>query len=127
MDMHRTELTETFSDSDLREFLEHSKELLLTVDEIIDVTPPSYISTPQQRVLRLLFMEARTASYDICILAESLLNNDRHLFSRAIEFSMRLLWETTIDYFYIFEVDNLIDNPVAQQYLEFIKQKAIRV
>ena len=34
---------------------------------------------------------------------------------------MRLLWETTIDYFYIFEVDNLIDNPVAQQYLEFIK------
>ena len=39
MDMHRTELTETFSDSDLGEFLEHSKELLLTVDEIIEVTP----------------------------------------------------------------------------------------
>ena len=121
MDMHRTELTETFSDSDLREFLEHSNELLLTVDEIIEVIPPPEGGYAQQSALRLLFMEARMASYDICILVESLLDNDRHLFSRAIEFSIRLLWETTIDYFYISEVDNSIHNPVAEQYLEFLK------
>ena len=114
--MHREDITETFSNSDLRELLGYSKELLLTVDEIIRLTPIPQASSSEQRALRLLFMDARTASYDICILAESLLDNDSHHFSRAIEYSMRLLWETMIDYFYIFEADD----SVAERYLEFL-------
>ena len=61
-------------------------------------------------------MNARTASYEICLLADSLLNNDSHHFSRSIEYSMRLLWETTIDYFYI----SLAGECVAQRYLDFL-------
>lgn len=114
--MNREDITETFSDSDLRELLEYTKELLLTVDEIIEVTPIVQMPSPMQKALRLLFMEARTASYDICVLVESLLDNDSHHFSRSIEYSIRLLWEKTIDYYYIFEVGN----PVAQRYLDFL-------
>lgn len=118
--MSRESITETFSDSDLRELLEYSKELLLTVDKIIEVTPIPRMPSSKQRSLRLLFMDARTASYDICSLAESLSSNDSHHFSRAIEYSMRFIWEKTIDYFYIFEVDDPIANPVAQRYLDFL-------
>ena len=118
--MSRESITETFSDSDLRELLEYSKDLLLTVDRIIEVTPPLRMPSSKQRSLRLLFMDARTASYDICSLAESLLDNDSHHFSRAIEYSMRFIWEKAIDYFYIFEVDDPIVNPIAQRYLDFL-------
>ena len=118
--MSREDITEMFSDSDLRILLEYSKELLLTVDKIIEVTPIPRRSSSKQRALRLLFMDARTASYDICSLAESLLDNDSHHCSRAIEYSMRFIWEKAIDYFYIFEVDDPIANPVAQRYLDFL-------
>ena len=113
--MSREDITEMLSDSDLEEMLKGSKDFLATIDEIIKFIPP--ISSPsKQRALRLLFMDARTASYDICILAESLLRNDSHLFSRALEYSMRLIYETMIDYFYIFESDD----SVAQRYLDFL-------
>lgn len=113
--MNREEITELLSDSNLEELLKDSQEFLATIDEIIKLIPP--ISSPsKQMALRLLFMDARTASYDICILAESLLRNDSHLFSRALEYSIRLIYETTIDYFYIFESDN----SVAQRYLDFL-------
>ena len=118
--MSRESITETFSDFDLRELLEYSKELLLTVDKIIEVTPIPRRPSSKQRSLRLLFMDARTASYDICSLAESLLDNDNHHFSRAIEYSMRFIWEKAIDYYYISEVDDPIANPVAQRYLDFL-------
>ena len=52
--MSRESITETFSDSDLRELLEYSKELLLTVDKIIEVTPIPRMPSSKQRSLRLL-------------------------------------------------------------------------
>ena len=104
--MSKLILQEFLSDSDMKEWLKYSKDLLSAVDETIELTPIDnrYAST-QQKVLRFLFMDSRSASYDICVLAESLLNNKRHHFSRAIESSKRLLWENTIDYFYISQSD----------------------
>lgn len=114
--MYRNEVAETCSNADLRELLAYSQGLLSSVDEIIEVTPVPERASAREKSLRLLFMEARTVSFDICILASSLLDNDSHHYSRAIEYSMRQLWETMIDYFYIFESDDF----VAQRYLEFL-------
>ena len=118
--MYREDITETFSDSDLRALLDCSKELLSIVDEIIEVIPITQFPSAKQKALRLLFMDTRTASYDIRVLVESLLDNKSHHFSRAIEFSIRFIWEKAINYFYISEVDNPITNPVAQRYLDFL-------
>ena len=109
-------LHKTLSIPELQEWLEYSKQLLSTVDETIELTPPSRFPSLKDRSLRILYMNARTASYEICLLADSLLNNDSHHFSRSIEYSMRLLWETTIDYFYI----SLAGECVAQRYLDFL-------
>ena len=114
--MRREDITEMFTTSDLEEMLKGSEEFLATIDEIIKLTPLADSPSVKQVALRLLFMDARTAAYDIFILAESLLRNDSHLFSRALEFSIRLLHETMIDYFYIFESDNSL----AQRYLDFL-------
>lgn len=109
-------LHEIMSNSDLEEWLMCSKMFLLTVDETIELTPPSEYPSDKESSLRILFMNARTASFEICLLAESLLKNENHHFSRAIEYSVRLLWEKTIDYFYISESENV----VAQRYLDFL-------
>lgn len=105
--------------TDLRELLECNKKMLLTVDEIIEEIPPQR-SSSKQIALRILFMEARPAAHDICVLAESLLDNNNYNFSPSIEFSIRFIWEKTIDYFYIFENDDPPTNPVAQRYLDFL-------
>lgn len=99
-------ILELLSDSDMKEWLNRSKELLTTVDEILDLIPVRPHASGKERILRFLYMDARTCAYDICVLAESLFNNDRHIFSRGIEASIRLLWENTIDYFYISESDD---------------------
>ena len=109
-------LHEILSTSELQEWLECSKQLILTVDETIELTPIIPAASIEQKSLRILFMNARTASYEICLLADSLLNNERHHFSRSIEYSMRLLWETMIDYFYISQSGE----STAQRYLEFL-------
>ena len=100
----------------LGEWLEYSKHLISTVDETIEFTPISPSASLTQKALRILFMNARTASYEICILADSLLNNNDHHVSRGIEYSIRLLWETAIDYFYI----SMTGDSTAQRYLEFL-------
>lgn len=104
------------SDSELKEWLKHSKNFILTVDEIIDLIPYSASDSIKQKILRLLFMEVRSAAYDICVLAESLLNNETHFFSRSIEAARRQIFEDMIDYFYISESDN----SVALQRTEFL-------
>ena len=109
-------LHQLMSNSDLQEWLMCSKKFLITVDTTIELTPMSQYPSPKERSLRILFMNARTAAYEICLLVESLLNNENHHFSRAIEYSMRLLWETTIDYFYISESEN----SVGQRHLDFL-------
>lgn len=114
--MHSEYITKIFPDSDLKELLEQSRNMLSITDSVIEVTPINHFPSPKQEVLRFLFMDARTASYDICVLAESLLNNENHHFSRAIEFSTRLLWEHAIDFFYIHESED----SVAERYLEFL-------
>ena len=96
---------EVLSNSDMQEWLDCSKKFLAAVDEIIDLTPVSSSPSHREIILRFLFMDARTTVYDICVLAESLLNNDRHIFSRGMEAATRLLYENTIDYFYISESD----------------------
>lgn len=104
------------SDSELREWLKYSKDFLSTVDETVELIPVNASHSTKQKILRLIFMDARSAAYDICVLAESLLTNDRHHVSRAIEAARRLLMENTIDYFYIFESDN----SVAEQRRDFL-------
>ena len=94
------------SDSELKEWLKYNKDLLSTVDKIIELTPVNASASTKQKILRFLFMDARTASYDICVLAESMLTNENHINSRSIESANRLLWENTIDYFYIYESDD---------------------
>ena len=99
---------EVLSNSDMQEWLDCSKKFLETVDEIIDLTPVSPRASGKEKILRFLFMDARTTAYDICVLAESLLNNDRHIFSRGMEAAIRLLLENTIDYFYISENEDSV-------------------
>ena len=98
-------LWEVLSNSDMQEWLDCSKKFLAAVDEIIDLTPVSSSPSNEEIILRHLFMDARTTVYDICVLAESLLNDDRHIYSRGMEAAIRLLYENTIDYFYISESD----------------------
>ena len=111
-----TALHRILSKSDLQEWLECSKRLISTVDETITLIPISPSASAEQKSLRILFINARTASYEICLLAQSLLINENHHFSRSIEYSMRLLWETAIDYFYISQSGD----HAAQRYLEFL-------
>lgn len=101
-------LDKILSDLELKEWLNYSKVLLSTVDEILDVTPIEKFVTTKQKTLTYLFMDARTVSYDICVLAESLLTNESHINSRSIEAANRLIWENTIDYFYIYESDDTV-------------------
>lgn len=114
--MSKKVIYEFLSDSDIQEWLECSKEFLTAVDEVIEVTPLNSRASTKEKILRFFFMDARTTVYDIYVLAESLLTNDRHHFSRAIESSRRLLFENTIDYFYISESDDL----VAERRAEFM-------
>ena len=109
-------LDKILSDFELQEWLNYSKDLFSIVDEILEVTPMDRFATTKQKILRYLFMDARTASYDICVLAESLLTNESHINSRSIEAANRLLWENTIDYFYIYESDDT----VAEQRWSFL-------
>ena len=102
--------------SNMREWLKYSQDFLSVVDEVIKLTPIDRSASPKQKSLRFLFMNARMASYEICLLSGSLLNDESHHFSRAIEYAMRLLWETMIDYFYISEAEDSI----AQRYWEFL-------
>ena len=104
------------SDSDMKEWLKYSKDLLSTVDETIELIPVNASASTKQNILRFLFMDARSTAYDMCVLVESLLTNDRHHFSRSIEASRRLLLENTIDYFYISESDD----SVAKQRVDFM-------
>lgn len=104
------------SDGELQEQLKYSKEFLSTVDETIDHIPYNASDSIKQKILRFLFMDARSAAYDICVLAESLLTNDRHHFSRAIAASRRLIMQNTIDYFYISQSDD----SVAEQRMDFM-------
>ena len=96
------------SDSKLRECLKCSKEFLSAVDETIDRIPYNASDSIKQKILRFLFMDARSAAYDICVLAESLLTNESHINSRSIEAANRLIWENAIDYFYIYESDDTV-------------------
>ena len=96
------------ADSELKEWLEYSKDLLSTVDEILEVIPPDRHATTKQKILTYLLMDTRTASYDICVLAESMLTNESHINSRSIEAANRLIWENTIDFFYIYESDDTV-------------------
>ena len=107
---------QTLSDSKLQEWLKYSKKLLATVDETIELIPYNPRASTKQTALMFLFMDARSAAYDICVLAESLLTNRRHHFSRAIEASTRLLLESAIDYFYISESDD----SVAERRMDFL-------
>ena len=107
---------QTLSDFKLQEWLKYSKKLLVTVDETIELIPYNPYASTKQKTLRFLFMDARSAAYDICVLAESLLTNKRHHFSRAIEASARLLLESAIDYFYISESDDT----VAERRMDFL-------
>ena len=102
--------------SELQEWLKYNKDFLSAVDETVELIPVNASHPTKQKILRLVFMDARSAAYDICVLSESLLTNDRHHFSRAIEASRRLLMENTIDYFYISESDN----SVSKQRLDFL-------
>ena len=104
------------SEGELQEQLKYSKDFLSAVDETVDLIPYNASDSIKQKILRFLFMDARSAAYDICVLAESLLTNDRHHFSRAIAASRRLIMENTIDYFYISESDD----SVAEQRMDFI-------
>ena len=114
--MHREDLAKNLSDSDLHELLKYSKDLISKVDETIILTPLPGNVRNKHLVLRKLFMNTRAASFDICVLAKSLLIDESHHFSRSIEYSGRLLWECTIDYFYIFESDD----SVADRYSDFL-------
>ena len=105
------------SDSELQEWLKYSKDFLSVVDETLELIPVNNSNPTKQKILRWVFMDARSAAYDICVLAESLLANDRHHISRSIEFAKRLLIENTIDYFYIAESDN----SVAKQRVDFLR------
>lgn len=105
------------SERELQEQLKYSKEFLSAVDETIGHIPYNASDSVQQKILRFLFMDARSAAYDICVLAESLLTNDRHHFSRAIAASRRLIMENTIDYFYI----SGSDVSVAEQRMDFMR------
>ena len=105
------------SDLELQECLKYSRDFLLAVDETIKFIPYNASDSTKQKILRFLFMDARSAAYDICVLAESLLTDDSHLFSRAIESSRRLLFENTIDYFYISESHD----SVAKQRMDFMR------
>ena len=104
------------SEGELQEQLKYSKNFLSAVDETVDLIPYNASDSIKQKILRFLFMDARSAAYDICVLAESLLTNDRHHFSRAIAASRRLIMENTIDYFYISESDD----SVAEQRMDFM-------
>lgn len=104
------------SDSELKEWLKYSKDFLSVVDETIELIPVNSSASVKQKILRFLFMDVRSAAYDICVLAESLLTNDRHHFSRSIEAARRLIMENTIDFFYISESDD----SVAKQRLDFM-------
>ena len=104
------------SDSELQELLKRSRDFLSAVDEMIHLIPYNASDSTKQKILRFLFMDARTAAYDICVLAESLLTNDSHHFSRAIGASRRLLIENTIDFFYISESND----SVAEQRMDFM-------
>ena len=104
------------SDSELQECLKYSRDFLSAVDETIDLIPYNASDSTKQKILRFLFMDSRSAAYDICVLAQSLLTNDSHHFSRAIGASRRLLMENTIDYFYISESDD----SVAEQHMDFL-------
>lgn len=104
------------SERELQEQLKYSKEFLSAADETIDHIPYNASDSIKQKILRFLFMDARSAAYDICVLAESLLTNDRHHFSRGIAASKRLLMGNTIDYFYISESDD----SVAEQRMDFM-------
>ena len=106
--MYREDIANNLSASDFKELLKYSKKLILKVDETIKLTPLSAPVYNKKLVLRKLFMDVRAASYDICILADSLLNDESHCFSRSIEYSARLLWDCTIDYFYIFESNDSV-------------------
>ena len=112
----REVLAKNVTDTELRGWLECSKDFLSTVDETLQSIPIGHYASTKEQILRNLFMDARSASYDICILAESLLNDENHYFSRSLEFSIRFLWEKTIDYFYISESED----SVAQRYLDFM-------
>ena len=114
--MSKKVLWERLSNSDMQEWLNCSKDFLTAVDEFIDLTPINSRASGKQKILRFLFMDARTAAYDICVLAESLLNNDRHIYSRAMEAANRLILENTIDYFYISESDD----SVAERRIDFM-------
>ena len=107
---------EALSDSDMKEWLKYSKGFLSAVDETLDLIPYNPSAPTKQKILMFLFMDARSAAYDTCVLAESLLTNDRHHSSRAIAASKRLLMENTIDYFYISESDD----SVAKQRVDFM-------
>lgn len=104
------------SDLELKEWLKYSKGFLSAVDETVELTPFNASGSTKQKILRFLFMEVRAAAYDICVLAESLLTNDRHHFSRSMEFARRLILENMIDYFYISESDD----SVAEQRMDFM-------
>ena len=104
------------SDLELQECLKYSRDFLSAVDETIKFIPYNASDSTKQKILRFLFMDSRSATYDICVLAESLLTNDSHLFSRAIGAARRLLMENTIDYFYISESDD----SVAEQHMDFL-------
>ena len=114
--MHREDIAEILSDSDLQELLNNSKDLITKVDETIILTPlPDYVCN-KDLIQRKLFMNARAASFDICVLAKSLLNDESHHFSHSIEYSARLLWECTIDFFYIIQSDE----SVTDRYSDFL-------
>ena len=114
--MSKKVLSDRLSVSDMQDWLNCSNDFLTAVDEIIDLTPVSPRASGKEKILRFLFMDARTTVYDICVLAESLLNNDRHIYSRAIVAADRLLLENTIDYFYISESDE----SVAKRRIDFM-------
>ena len=69
----------------MQELLKYSKDFLSAVDETIKLTPVNASASAKQNALRFLFMDSRSAAYDMSVLVESLLNNDRHHFPLAIE------------------------------------------
>ena len=90
------------SEGELQEWLKYSKDFLSAVDETVELIPYSSLILLSRGYSGFCSWTARSAAYDICVLAESLLTNDRHHFSRSMEASRRLLLENTIDYFYNF-------------------------
>ena len=108
---------QSLSDSELQEWLKYSKDFLSTVDETVELIPVNTSHSTKQKILRLIFMDARSAAYEyMCVSRIICITTDRHHFSRAIEAARRLLMENTIDYFYISESDN----SVAKQRRDFL-------